>query len=687
VQHHQAGDVQLAEQLYRQVLLLKPDCAEAHMNLGAILQEKGKLDEAVASYQQTLSLKPDFAKAHANLGSVLAEQGKLHEAQASLERSLRLIPDNATAHNNLGHVLTEQGKLDEAAASYRRALRLKPDYAEAHLNLGVALMEQGKLDDAVQSCEHALSLRPDFAKGHLVLGNMLKEQGKLDEAVVHCQRALRLKPDDADIHNNLALVLAAQNKMDEALASYQRALRLRPDFAQAHMNLGMNLLLLGNFEQGWQEYEWRFQCKEKYLPPFPQPLWDGSSLDGRTILLAAEQGSGDTLQFIRCAPLVQERGGRVLLACQPTLVPLLARCKGVERLLPIGSPLPDFDVYVPLMSLPRILGTSAPERIFADIPYVIADPGLVEQWRVRLRDLSDLRVGIAWQGSPTYRGDRRRSIPLKHFEPLTLLPGVRLISLQKGVGSEQLPPLADRFGITDLGSTLDESTGPFMDTAAVMKNLDLVVASDTAIAHLAGALGVPVWVALPFVPDWRWMLQREDSPWYPTMRLFRQRAWGDWDEVFARIASELQKLPKRVKQTQRQRQTGSISVEIAPGELIDRITILQIKNERITDARKLANVQRELAALEAVKTATLPSTEQLEELTRGLRSVNETLWQVEDDIRACERNADFGPDFIALARSVYKQNDRRFALKRQINELFGSELVEEKEYTSHGAAH
>jgi hypothetical protein len=298
----------------------------------------------------------------------------------------------------------------------------------------------------------------------------------------------------------------------------------------------MAWLLGGHFERGWPEYEWRWRGNEAVFAPLNQPLWDGSALEGRTILLHAEQGLGDTIQFIRYARLVRARGGTVVVACPTPLIQLLTGCAGIDQLIPQGSILPPFDVYAPLLSLPGILGTSL-GSVPAEVPYLVADAELERHWREKLGPLRAFKIGIAWQGNPGYLGDSFRSIPLTHFATLARVEGVRLFSLQKGPGSEQLSALGDLFPVTDLGSQLDNATGAFVETAAVMKSLDLIITSDTAVAHLAGALGVPVWVALPAVPDWRWMLDRADSPWYPTMRLFRQTAWGQWESVFARLAS------------------------------------------------------------------------------------------------------------------------------------------------------
>ena len=276
-------------------------------------------------------------------------------------------------------------------------------------------------------------------------------------------------------------------------------------------------------------------------PELSQPRWNGSDLEGRAILVYSEQGLGDTIQFIRYAPLVEQRGGKVLFECQPALMPLLANAQGIDTLLPRGGTLPSFDVQAPLLSLPGIVGTR-PDTVPAAVPYLQANDKLVGRWRKELEPLRGFKIGITWQGSPTQGYDRLRSVPLTHLATLAAVPGVHLISLQKRIGTDQLRSMAGGFSVVDFGSRLDEESGAFMDTAAIMMNLDLVISSDTAVPHLAGALGVPVWLALPWVPDWRWLLEREDSPWYPTMRLFRQPRFGNWDGVFERMAEELRKL-------------------------------------------------------------------------------------------------------------------------------------------------
>ena len=530
VQHHRGGRLPQAEQFYRQILQVDPRHVGTLHLLGLLAHQVGRSDVAIEYISQALRLRPDYAEAHSNLGMALAAQEKLTEAAASYQQALRLKPDLAETHNNLANIFRQQGKLTAAVASYRQALRLKPGYAEAHSNLGVALLEQGKLTEAVACHQQALCLKPDIAEAHSNLGMALVEQGKLTEAVACYEQTLRLRPDYAEAHNNLGVALAAQGRLTEAAACYKQALRLKPDYADAHLNLGYSWFFRGDLEAGWPEYEWRWKRRGFSQPSFRQPLWDGSSLQGQTILLCAEQGLGDTLQFIRYAPLMKQHGATVIVQCQSPLVRLLATCVGIDRLVFEGTSLPPFDVQAPLLSLPRIIRTTM-ATIPANIPYVSVDPASRAHWQQQLSGVEGFKVGIAWQGNPDHTRDRRRSVPLRAFAPLAGVPGVRLVSLQKGPGREQLPDL----GVLDLANHLED----FADTATLMSNLDLVITVDTAVAHLAGAVGIPVWVALPLDPDWRWLLEREDTPWYPSMRLFRQSTWGDWAEVFERLTEAL----------------------------------------------------------------------------------------------------------------------------------------------------
>jgi tetratricopeptide (TPR) repeat protein len=649
--------------------------AEASNQLGLALMGQGKAEEALPHFREAVQLRPDFAEAHNHLGLALAGLSRPAEAVTSYREAIHLQPDLAQAHHNLGVALRMQGKHAEAEAACREALRLKPDSPEGHNNLGLALLEQRKYEEAGVSLREALRLKPEFAQGYNNLGIIQWRLGNLEDAAASFTQSLRLRPGFPEAYNNLGNVLRDQGRFEEALDCFEKALQLKPDYGDAHWNRSLLWLSLGDYERGWPEYEWRWHLKDFARRGFSQPQWDGAPLDGRTILLHAEQGLGDTLQFVRYAPPIRQRGGKIVLECQGPLVRLLSGLPNIDKIVPKGQPLPPFDVHAPLLSLPTVFGTTL-ATVPGQVPYVEPDPKLVEQWRQELQALPGFKVGIAWQGSTQYRGDRWRSVPLARFASVAAVPGVTLVSLQKGHGTEQLRDVP--FPVFDLAARLDEKAGPFVDTAAVMHGLDLIITSDTAIPHLAGALGVPVWVALPSVPDWRWLLGRDDSPWYPTMRLFRQTTPGDWDEVFGRIAAALR------DETGAAGRSAAVRIEMAPGELIDKITILEIKRERIKDAAKLANVRTELDVLNRTRDGALPSSGELERLTAELRSVNEALWELEDRIRECEREGDFGDRFVELARSVYKNNDRRAALKRSINELLGSRLVEEKSYAPYG---
>jgi tetratricopeptide (TPR) repeat protein len=335
-----------------------------------------------------------------------------------------------------------------------------------------------------------------------------------------------------------APTLARQLRYQAADECYERALQLDPDSQQTRYNRAFARLALGRWLDAWPDYEHRFSLRELKGRKIEERPWDGSPLDGRTVLLYADQALGDTLQCLRYLPLVAAHGGRIVLAVQAPLLKLLGGLDGVENLCDIGKPLPHYDVQAALMSLPGLFGTT-PDHVPADVPYLPADPALVEHWRHELGTLRAFKVGIAWQGNPHFLPGLRRSIPLAAFEPLARLPGVQLISLQKGEGTEQIAQVSFADKILDLSPRLDEASGPFMDTAAIMTQLDLTICCDTAVGHSAGALSVPVWLALPFVAEWRWLLDRDDTPWYPTMRLFRQREAGNWPEVFERIVAVL----------------------------------------------------------------------------------------------------------------------------------------------------
>jgi len=525
-----------AETWFRQAILIRPDLADGHRLLGTALESGSKWKAAEAAFRDALRLQPGLAECHYRLAKVLKRQNHLKEAEAAYREAVRLRPEHADGWNNLGVLLTDQGRHADAEPCCRAALRLQPRNAELHNNLGVVLAGLERQEEAEASYREALRLQPDNAAAYNNLGNCLRHQNRPEEAAAALREAIHLSPRYAEAHNNLGIVIAHSGQVAEGVALYDEALRLRPDYPEAHLNRALALLSTGDFARGWAEYEWRWKMPNLKPPKFKQPRWDGSPLAGRTLLLHAEQGLGDTVQFIRYASQLKALGGTVVLDCPTPLVELAASCPGVAQVVPRGSPLPPFDVYATLLSIPGLLRTTL-ETIPAEVPYLKADPQRVLYWGQELAKVPGFRVGISWQGSKQHRGDRVRSFHLTRFAALAGAAAVRLISLQKGLGSEQLPEAAAAgWEVVDYGSRTGAS---FADAAALMMNLDLIVTVDTAVGHVAGALGLPVWVATPFAADWRWLRNRDDTPWYPTMRLFRQPVAGDWDTVFERIAREL----------------------------------------------------------------------------------------------------------------------------------------------------
>jgi tetratricopeptide (TPR) repeat protein len=535
-QCHAQGDVPKAELLYREVLWADPFNAEAAFLVAVACKDQGKVMEALAHLHKALGIRPRYVEALNARALIKVAKGEVTEALDDLKQALHFKPDYAEAHHNLGVTLAREKRLDEAIAALRQALRFKPDYADACLNLARALEEQGKMDEAIAAYQKALPLRPQDAATHNALGLLLAKRGDTDEAAPAFQQAIKLDPNHAGYRNNLGVALSELGRPGESLEHFEAAVRLNPDHAEAHKSRALTWLHLGDYERGWGEYEWRLKCNDSKPRSFRQPVWGGASLEGKRILLYTEQGIGDTFQFIRYAPLLADRGALVAVECAASLVAILRTCPKIAHVVAHGGPLPEFECQAPLMSLPRLFETTL-ANVPANIPYLSAEPLLVERWRRELGTVKTFKVGIVWQGNPGNGSDWRRSIPLTSVAPLARIPGVQLYSLQKGKGTEQLADVIGEMPIIDLGGRLD--FGSFMVTAAAMCNLDLIVSCDTSCVHLAGALGRPVWAALSYASEWRWLQTREDSPWYPTMRIFRQAKLGDWDGLFERMAEAL----------------------------------------------------------------------------------------------------------------------------------------------------
>jgi len=529
---------------YDHAIALRPDYVEALLNRGNALKQLQDYDEALASYARVLAIDPTSAQAHGNCGAVLHELKRFDEALASCDRALALRSDLAELHAIRGNALCGLRRYEEALASYGRALALRPAIAEVHYNRGNALHELRQFEAALACYDRALALRPDYVEAHYNRGNALHLLKRFNEAVASYDRALALWPDHAEAIANRGATLHDLKRYDEALQSYERALALQPDFADAHYNEAICRLLLGDFERGWKKHEWRWQTAQlkNAKRNFPRPLWLGSEeIEGRTILLHAEQGLGDTIQFCRYVPLVAARGAHVILEVQKPLHELMATLAGAVQVVSRGDPLPPIDLHCPLLSLPLAMATRL-ETIPSAATYLAARESQARAWRKRLGAGEKPRIGVAWAGSPrkelpgANRIDSQRSIAFDQLAPLFQMDECAFYSLQKGDDAvRQLGASSWRQAVVDWTDELRD----FSDTAALMENLDLIISVDTSVAHLAGALGKPFWLLNRYNTCWRWLADRDDSPWYPTARLFRQDASREWAPVVARVAEAL----------------------------------------------------------------------------------------------------------------------------------------------------
>jgi tetratricopeptide (TPR) repeat protein len=516
--------------LYEATLVDNPRHVGALVNLANARRDAGDAKGAIQASRQALAIAPRLVQAHVTLGSALLAAGQTARAIGAYRAAVTLRADFAPAQIGLAMALLRDNRIDAAVGTAGRAVNLAPDNVEAWFVRGAALRAQGAFEEAVAALERATALDPRHARAHLTLGNALADLDRLGEAELHLRWSIAVDPTLPEAHVSLGFLLTGNGRFADAVAACDAAIALRPDFARAFWNRSFAHMLSGNYARGWEDYEWR-RRHDQYaagLPPLPGPEWAGEDLAGKTILVHAEQGLGDTIQFARYLPLLAERGATVILACARALMKLMLRLPGVSAV--VGrSALPAYDVWVNQMSLPRLFATRV-DSIPAAAGYLTADPALAASWRQAAAHRP--RVGIVWAGNPAHSNDSRRSMPAALLAPILAVDGIDWVSLQVGPTSHQI---GTRYGIPDVSARLTD----FDQTAALIATLDLVIAVDTATAHLAGAMGKPVWLLLPYAPDWRWLPGREDSPWYASARLFRQPAPGDWLAVIQDVALAL----------------------------------------------------------------------------------------------------------------------------------------------------
>jgi tetratricopeptide (TPR) repeat protein len=536
----EGGNWQQAMQSSEMAAKANPEDISAHMRLAECQMRMKQFPEAIQSFNSALKIDPQQLTALNGLGLAYKGVGDLERARQTLEKALEIDAKNFPALANLGTVYQGLKNYDKAIELYRKALELNADSAESHNNLGGALKEKGDMEQSRWHCQKAIELKPELSSARCNLAAISQLEGDFDTAIAGYETALQLQGDLSEGLLGIASAYAQMGQLKKARSYYSKALFHNPKNAEARLYRGIIGLLDGDLDNAWSDYEWRWEMPENNRRKIPGPRWDGSDLKGNTILIHAEQGLGDTLQFVRYGKkLKEEKNATVVLECQKALLPILSRVGWIDRLIAQGEPLPAFHCHCPMLSLPGSFGTTL-ESMPSDCPYLEADPDLCEKWSERFKGENDLKVGIAWQGNPDFKQDKFRSIPLKHFQSLMEIPNTKFFSLQKGFGTEQIKELPDPSLLT-VFEGVDTDEGAFMDTAAILKQLDLFITSDSAIAHLAGALGIKTWLLLPFAPDWRWLLQGEKTGWYPSVRLFRQTKFAHWDEIFQTIHVELKK--------------------------------------------------------------------------------------------------------------------------------------------------
>lgn len=527
---------------YRRSLDLNPGNADAYNNLGTILLQQGELDEAITNYQRAISLSSDNGLIYNNLGNAFRAKGNHDGAVRCYQQAINRLPDSCDVYNNMGNVCIDKKEFRLALDYYEAALKCGSDNALTYYNMANAFKDLQDYEQAEKNYQKALHVDPDFIEAYYNLGNVQRFMGKYDAAINNYEETLRRKQNYFEAYNNLGVAFKEKGDIKSAIASYQKAVMINPNIAETQWNLSLAYLLNGDFEEGWKRYEWRWQKGDyaSYKRNFSQPQWEGEDISGKVLYLHAEQGYGDAIQFVRYAGLIAQEGTRVILEAPKNLARLFLTVKGVDQIVTRSDDIPDFDFHCPLLSLPGVFGTIM-ETVPARVPYIYADPEIQKIWHEKLlKHEAKFKVGLIWSGNPEHKNDRNRSVAFDYLIPLFCLQRIVFFSLQKGETAKEVTNLPEGLHIIDYADELND----FADTAGLIMNLDLIITVDTAAAHLAGALGKPVWTMLPYAPDWRWLLGREDSIWYPTVKLFRQPKPGDWASV-VRCISECLTLVER----------------------------------------------------------------------------------------------------------------------------------------------
>ena len=533
----QLGDWLGGIELIKKALILKPEYAEAHSNLGYGLTQLKRYEEALPCFERAVALKPQYPEAYYNWGIALEALKRYKESVACYKKAVAYNPNYYEAYNNCGSALVALKRFEEALQFYKNAIELKSDHPDLYSNYGSVLHELGRYEEAVECYEKALELKSTSPGLYNNYGNLLREVNRFDEAIIYFQSAIKLKPDYAAAYNNYAVTLQAQQRYEEAIKYYDHAFKIDPTYYDAPFNKSLLYLALGRFEEGWPRNAGRWRKKDaEQKPATPYPLWSGESLKGKSLLIVAEQGMGDQLQMLRYIPMLEKMGAKCLVYVDPPLQKLAKRSFSKARILSsLQNIKTKIDCCVCIMSLPLLLKTFSEDEIPHNCPYLVADKNKVKSWNKKLHSKFNLKVGVVWKGRSAYKNNRKRSIPLETISSLFMDKRIQFVLLQHNATQIELD-LVERYPNV---LSISEDLKDFDDTAAAIMALDLVISVDTAVAHLAGALNKSVLVMLPYNADWRWLINRSDSPWYPSSRLFRQKSIGNWTQAIEEVKQVL----------------------------------------------------------------------------------------------------------------------------------------------------
>lgn len=662
------GKVDQAISMYKKALAIASDNYNAAFNLANILYEQNKIAEAILYYQKVNELKPDSAAVYFNLGICYARQDNYAKAGDAFSKTIELNPQHTKAYYQLVVALHKQNKFNEALEYAKKGLDLDPNDFDLVFRAASLYKHFDKFNEAIEFYRKAVDLNPKHINAILELANILNMVEETDEALKLYQRILEINPKIYEALYNFGFTLKKQGHIKEAMEIYHKILEMKPHYAQPHFSLSLSYLTLGDFEQGWKEYEWRWAAYNETPRKYKQPQFDGTDIAGKTILLYAEQGLGDTLQFIRYAKLIKDQGGKVIFDTQKPLKQILSLCPYIDKVIAHGDTMPEFDYHVALMSLPLIFKTTL-HTVPHQIPYIYADQNLVEYWREKLSHDKNFKIGLCWQGNAGYstqflrKAVAAKSFHVKEFEPLCKIKGISLYSLQKMNGHEQLKDSTNQLNIHDFGSELDEQHGRFMDTAAIIKNLDLVITIDTSISHFAASLGAPVWILLPHPADWRWMLNRTDTPWYPNARLFRQTKAGDWKSLMEEIVEALHEYMPKQQEPQYNETSMTYTHDLS--ELIDNLTLLSLQIDQKPQQRNL----NELGRLQKIYNSYVEHYPELPMLTTQMLEINKQLHSLDNQLQKSKSQSVFDSHFKELSRKAYFAHDIKTYLKKKIASL------------------